>query len=230
MLGYHTQPAKAAPASGNLGIGDFERAGIRVVERHYGKRDLIFAPHDPDDRLYFLVGGTVRLYKTYGNFREATTALFKDRGIFGRLSFDEGQGQDVFAEAVTSVHLFAVRKSTLAAAIKRHPELAIRLFSAFSERLEQSNEVIESLLDREVSARLAKLLLILAARFGEPNRSGTVLGVRLTHQDLANMVASSREAVSKAMGDFQREGLIQTRNWRISISQQLAKTVHRSDV
>jgi DNA-binding GntR family transcriptional regulator len=45
----------------------------------------------------------------------------------------------------------------------------------------------------------------------------------LTHQDLANMIASTREAVSKAMGELQREGLIEVRNRKIAISPRLAR-------
>jgi CRP-like cAMP-binding protein len=51
-----------------------------------------------------------------------------------------------------------VRKSVLKEAIKRLPEFALKLFSSFSERFRQSDETIERLLDREVSARLATLL------------------------------------------------------------------------
>jgi CRP/FNR family transcriptional regulator, global nitrogen regulator len=116
-----------------------------------------------------------------------------------------------------------VRKSVLNEVTKRCPEFALRLFSSFSERLRQSDETIESLLDREVSARLATLLSHLGDRFGEPDGSGTVLKVRLTHQDLANMIASTREAVSKEMSEFQRAGLIEIRNRRIVVNRQLEK-------
>ncbi len=98
------------------------------------------------------------------------------------------------------------------------------LLFSFSERLRQSDEVIESLLDREVSARLATLLLNLGDRFGETDGSGTALRVRLTHQDLANMIASTREAVSKVMSGFQRDGLIEVRDRRISLTPRLAKS------
>ncbi len=114
-----------------------------------------------------------------------------------------------------------IRKSILTEMIKRRPEFAIKLLSSFSERLRQSDEVIESLLDREVSARLATLLSHLGDRFGEATGSGTVLKVRLTHQDLANMIVSTREAVSKVMSEFQREGLIEVRNRTISVTPQL---------
>jgi CRP-like cAMP-binding protein len=108
-----------------------------------------------------------------------------------------------------------VQKATLTEVIKRRPEFAMKLFSSFSERLRRSDEVIESLLHREVSARLATLLLNLTERFGEENGSGTILSVRLTHQELANMIASTREAVSKVMSEFQREGSIEVQNRRI---------------
>ena len=77
--------------------------------------------------------------------------------------------------------------------------------------------MIESLLHREVSTRLATLLLNLGERFGERDGTGTLIDVRLTHQDLANMIASTREAVSKVMSELQRDGIIESRNRRIVI-------------
>ena len=141
--------------------------------------------------------------KAYASYKEATLALLKDRGVFGKLSLVEGRWQDVFAEAVTDVRVARLRKSALTEVVKRCPEFAIKLFSSFSERLRQSDEVIESLLHREVSTRLATLLLNLADRFGEDDgAAGTALDLRLTHQELANMIASTREAVSKVMSEL----------------------------
>ncbi len=85
-------------------LKDFEEAGLRAVERRFGPKDTIFTPGDPDDQLYFLLSGTVRLYKIYGDYKEATTALLKEGGVFGKLSLVEGRWQDVFAEAVTESH------------------------------------------------------------------------------------------------------------------------------
>lgn len=66
------------------------------------------------------------------------------------------------------------------------------------------------LLDREVERRLARLLLELAQRFGEGIGRGRALGVRLSQQDLSCMVACTREAVSKVVGEFREAGLIET--------------------
>ena len=221
MLGsrHDTGGFAATSAPQGFDFEDFEQAGVRVLERYFKAKETIFSPGDPDEQLYFLLKGTVRLYKLYGDYKEATTALLKDGGVFGKLSLVEGRWQDVFAEAVTDVRVAGVRKASLTEVIRRRPEFAIKLFSSFSERLRQSDEVIESLLEREVSRRLATLLLNLAERFGEESGEvgggSTVVDVRLTHQELASMVASTREAVSKVMSAFQREGFIEIENRRI---------------
>jgi CRP-like cAMP-binding protein len=223
MIKHYAEPFAPAARQRHLSFEDFEEVGVRVAERRFGAKDLIFAPGDPDEQLYFLLEGTVRLHKLYGEYKEATVALLQDGGVFGELSLDEGSSQSVFAEAVTDARVAVVRKSVLTEIIRRRPGFATKLFFSFSERLRQSDEVIESLLDREVSARLATLLLNLGDRFGETDGSGTVLKVRLTHQDLANMIVSTREAVSKVMSEFQRDGLIEVRNRRIYVTPRLAE-------
>jgi CRP/FNR family transcriptional regulator, global nitrogen regulator len=200
-----------------FGLDDFESAGLRAVERRFAPKDTIFTPGDPDDQLYFLLSGTVRLYKIYGDYKEATTALLKDAGVFGKLNLVEGRWQDVFAEAVTEAKVASIQKAALERVIKSDPEFALKLFSSLSERLRQSDEVIESLLHREVSTRLATLLLNLGERFGEDGQADVLIGVRLTHQELANMIASTREAVSKVMGELQRDGVIESRSSRVAI-------------
>ena len=207
----------------HLRLEDFEREGVRVAERRFESRDIIFSPGDPGVHLYFLLEGAVRLYKIYGDYKEATTALLKDGGVFGELGLDEASRQTVFAEALTGVRVAVVRKSTLAELIKRRPEFAMQLLFSFSDRLGQCGEVIDCLLDRGVAARLGTLLVNLGDRFGKANGSGTVIDVRLTHQDLANMISSTREAVSKEMSELQRNGVIEIRNRRIILYPQLAK-------
>src|SRR3712207_2105607 len=228
LLSHNTGGFDATSAPEGFSLETFERAGVRVIERRFKPKDVIFTPGDPDDQLYFLLDGTVRLYKIYGDYKEATTALLKDKGIFGKLSLVEGRWQDVFAEAVTNVCVASVQKSALTEVIKRRPEFAMKLFASFSERLRQSDELIESLLHREVSTRLATLILNLGERFGEDDGVGTVLDMRLTHQELANMIASTREAVSKVMSEFQRDGTIEVQNRKIVLVDKEALTERAS--
>src|ERR687898_2390365 len=181
LASHNTGGFAATSAPEGFDLDDFERVGLRVVERRFEPKDTIFTPGDPDDQLYFLLSGAVRLYKIYGDYKEATTALLKDSGVFGKLSLVEGRWQDVFAEAVTEARVASIQKAALERVIKSDPEFALRLFSSLSERLRQSDEGIESLLHREASTRLATLLVNLGERFGDEDHHADVLiSVRLT--------------------------------------------------
>lgn len=156
-----------------------------------------------------MLSGTVRTYKMYQNPKEATTALLKDGGVFGALDLVKTGSQEKFAKALTETRVVEVRKAVVAWLVKRKPEVSFALFSAFSDRRRMSDDLIASLLPREVSSRLAALLLNLAERFGEDDGTGAILiDVRLSHQELANMFASTREAVSKSINEFRRNGLL----------------------
>jgi CRP/FNR family transcriptional regulator len=179
LMSHSTGGFATTSAPEGFGLEEFEEAGLRVVERRFSPKDTIFTPGDPDDQLYFLLSGTVRLYKIYGDYKEATTALLKDEGVFGKLNLVEGRWQDVFAEAVTEARVASIQKASIEQAVKGDPGFALKLFSSFSERLRQSDEVIESLLHREVSTRLATLLMNLGERFGEENGVGVLIDVRL---------------------------------------------------
>jgi CRP-like cAMP-binding protein len=155
LTSHNTGGFAATSAPEGFDLDDFERAGLRTAERRFAPKDTIFTPGDPDDQLYFLLSGTVRLYKIYGDYKEATTALLKDGGVFGKLNLVEGRWQDVFAEAVTEATVASIQKAALERVIKSNPEFALKLFSSLSERLRQSDEVIESLLHRSRPATAA---------------------------------------------------------------------------
>jgi CRP-like cAMP-binding protein len=80
-----------APATGqpHLWVEELAGAGLRVAERRFGARETIYVPGNPGGHLHFLLEGTVRLYKIYGDYKEATTALLTEGDVFGELSLDE---------------------------------------------------------------------------------------------------------------------------------------------
>lgn len=200
-------------------LRSLEEAGLRTVQRRYRVGDEIYAAGAPADSLYFLLSGVVRTCKNYGDLKEATTALLKDEGVFGALDLDgEGESQQETAEALTEARVVAVRKSALAWLVKRNPEASLALLSAFSERGRQAEELHGILLRREVASRLAGLLSTLGERFGrreaEDEFGPVTIDIGLTHRQLADMIASTREAVSKAMVELRCEELIEVRGDR----------------
>ena len=84
-------------------------------------------------------------------------------------------------------------------------------------RLVQYEELVRCLLPRETEVRLANLLPILARKFGERNGPAVTIDLRLTHQDLAAMVASTRESVTKVLNEMRGRDLIEVEARRITL-------------
>jgi CRP-like cAMP-binding protein len=193
-------------------VGRLEETGVPVARRNYAAGELLYASGDADGYLCFLLEGQVRVYKPYGAYKEATVALVDEDGVFGEPSLQTGGGHRDCAEALTDCQVARVSKAALEAHILRDPACAMALMVAFCRWARQREQVVAMLLPRNVRSRLASLLLALADRFRDEARPGVAIGMRFTHQRLAEMVACTREAVSKEMACLEREGYIETRN------------------
>ena len=192
-----------------------EEAGVPVARQNYAAGELLYASGDTDGYLCFLLEGQVRVYKPYGAYKEATVALVDEGGVFGEPSLRPSGGHRDSAEAITDCQVARVSKDALEGHVSRDPACALALMAAFCKWARQREQVVAMLLPRNVRSRLASLLLALADRFGEeaqPDGQGVAIGMRFTHQRLAEMVACTREAVSKEMACLEREGYIETRN------------------
>ena len=86
--------------------------------------------------------------------------------------------------------------------LNEHPRVAIDMLQVLANRMRGNNERISDLVFMDVPARLAKTLLNLGARFGEPVEAGLKVPHDLTQEELAQLVGSSRETVNKALMDF----------------------------
>lgn len=212
-------PAAGRPASAQdreeqavFVVRRLEEAGVPMARRSYAAGELVYASGDADGHLCFLLDGRVRVYKPYGAYKEATVALLGEGDLFGEPSLRPSEGHRDSAEALTDCQVAWVSKVALEGHVSRDPACALSLMVAFCKWAQQREQVVALLLPRGVRSRLAALLLALSDRFGEEAEPGVTIGIRLTHRRLAEMVACTREAVSKEMADLERKGHIETRN------------------
>jgi CRP-like cAMP-binding protein len=191
-------------------LSNLEASGVPIIERSYSPGEHPYMREDPDEGMWLLLKGTLKLYKLYGAFREATVRLLDGEGLFGEPSLrPTGRHRDS-AQAISACRVAKVPKSPLQRHLTEDSSCAPALLYAFAECAHEREAVVERLLNREVDGRLACLLLELAERFGEKDARGKALRVRLSHKDLSCMVACTREAVSQAISGFREAGLIET--------------------
>ncbi len=185
--------------------------GLTGINRLYEPGELLYVGGTDGEALHLLLAGFVRLARSYAGGKEATLGLLGAGDAFGSPICSGHSASEFYAEALTSCELRKVPRPLLDGAAKRSPSLAAEIMALKDRQLAACERLVVRLLSRRTPARLADLLLELDGKFGA-SRPGEgyprTIGLRLTHEDLGAMVASTRESISAAMGELRRAGAV----------------------
>lgn len=199
-------------------LGLLQGLGVASADRTYFPGDAIYREGEYGDALYILTSGVVKLFSPYSGTKEATLRLLRPWDIFGHLAFAGETVQLAYAEAVTESKITKVPKVFIERAVRQDPQVALKVMTLLELRLVQYEELVKCLLPRETEVRIANLLPILSRKFGEDAAGGPVtIDLRLTHQDLAAMVASTRESVTKVLNELRNRDVIAIESGRITL-------------
>lgn len=179
-----------------------------MVEKRVPRGDVIFAEGEPGDRMYVILDGKVKLGQTSVDGRESLLAVLGPGEVFGELSLFDPGPRTATATAVTDVVVIGLGHDNLRPWLAGRPEVAESLLQALAQRLRRTNETLADLVFSDVPGRVAKLLLELADKFGQPGPEGVLVHHDLTQEELAQLVGASRETVNKALADFTQRGWI----------------------
>jgi CRP/FNR family transcriptional regulator, cyclic AMP receptor protein len=175
----------------------------------YPSGKIFFAPEESGDRLYLLRRGRVRIYKLSPEGRALTLLILEPSSLFGEMALAEDWVHDSFAESMTECGIGTIGRDDLRHALNAYPAAALRFMNIMSRRLRALERKLADIAFKSVPQRLATVLLNLAdthEAYARPASPPAV--VRYTHQQLAEMIGSYRETVTKAIGEFREAGLI----------------------
>jgi CRP/FNR family transcriptional regulator, cyclic AMP receptor protein len=181
------------------------------------RRQPVYLPGDTAHTVYLLKEGRVKISRVTEDGKEFTLAILEPGEVFGELEVLEGSPRDTVAEALEDISICVIQRKDFEEVLRKNPDLTIRLTKLIGFRLKKIENRIEDLVFRDVPTRLAHLLLSLSKEFGEENKDGVRLGVKMTHQELANLIGSTRETVSATLNDFKRQGLIRQDHHAITV-------------
>ncbi len=181
---------------------------------------MIITPEQNNNNLYLLKQGKVRLYKMNEEGKQLTLGLLGKGNIFGETeTFSTGSGS-AYVEAMDDALVCILGKQDFENLLTKRPQVALKLVNILTQRLRESEEMLENLAFRDVRYRLLYLLVKLAKRFGETQSdSGPFLKLDLTlsHQELANMIGATRESVSVALSQLSKEDIVRTGRKEIAL-------------
>ncbi|MDP4974181.1 MAG: Crp/Fnr family transcriptional regulator [Candidatus Nanopelagicales bacterium] len=180
-----------------------------MAEMRVQRGGIIFAEGEAGERMYVVLDGKVKLGHTSPDGRESLLAVLGPGEVFGELSLFDPGPRTATATAVTDTVVVGLGHADLRPWLTGRPEVAESLLQALAQRLRRTNEALADLVFSDVPGRVAKQLLDLADKFGQPGPDGVLVHHDLTQEELAQLVGASRETVNKALADFTQRGWVE---------------------
>lgn len=197
-------------------------------QRNYRRRQVIHFADQPGDYVYLLCSGRVKVARVSDQGREVTLYLVEPGQLFGEEALSEsGTPYGVMAETLDDSLVCAFRRSDFLEAYQNAPAASLDLVRVVNDRRAMAESKIADLVFLDVPKRLAKLLLRLYDR--AERRGDGLISSKYTHQELANLIGSTRETTTLILNEFRRQGRIEFSGRKIIIRrrEELESLLHR---
>jgi len=189
----------------DLAAGDLEALGSAMLKRSYPAGQIVLLEGAASSVLYVVQAGRLKLFKTSPKGREQVLRLLRHGDMFNEVAvFDEGPNP-ASAQAIEDCTLYLLRRRDLLRFVAERPGIALAVTRTFARRLREALALVEDLAFRDVTSRLAKILL---EGTGE---------TRLTQELLAAMAGSRREVVGRALKALSQEGAVRLARGKIHV-------------
>ena len=191
------------------GISEAEARKVSSLcsERKYRKGAVIYSKGDPGDALFILKSGKVRILALSDKGMETIVHILKEGAIFGELILSE-ETRAFTAVAGTEALTTVLSKGSLVELLASIPTVSMNFNRLLSKRLAKVEMEFGDFGHSWSYTRLAKVLLRLCDEHGKETPKGILIPLRLTHEDLANLIGTTRETVTTQMIRFRRKGLV----------------------
>ena len=189
----------------------------KARERSYEKGEIIFFEYDEPKKLYLLAEGKVKLTVMSPEGQEKVLTILQEGDLFGEISLFDHNPHPVTAEVQEKAQLFILPWSDLEKIILQRPSMALKIIEALARKTRLLTSQIRELVFQDARGRLAALLQRLSDDFGVETDEGIRIELVLTHQEIANLLGTSRVTVTKMINNFISRELIKIEDRKIVI-------------
>jgi CRP-like cAMP-binding protein len=172
------------------------------------RRRPIHSQGEPGNFVFVVGSGRALVVRRADGDREFTVAYRGVGDLVGETPIAIGGMHRDGALAIDQLEVLRIPMRLVGDLMERSPKFCMALLKMMGERRMEAERRIEALLSRTVESRVADFLLRAAESHGIQESRGRLIGVKFTHQEIANYVGSTRETVTLTLGDMKRRGLI----------------------
>lgn len=188
-----------------------------MKEVTFKKNSLVITQGDRTRSLFIITSGRMKVYASDEDGSQTIFTFLGPDSFFGELSLLDDAPRSASVIAVEESRALSLSHQNFSNFLSQHPEISTSLFKALTKRIRSMDDTICTLTSRDIYGRLVQTLYNQA----KEQEDGTLITQRLTHQDLAEMIGSSREMISRIFKDLKQGDYIRIDKKRVIIRKQL---------
>lgn len=199
-----------------------EQMSTMVTDTTVPKGSFIYLNDQPSANIYFLKQGRVKVSSNAEDGREIIKAIIYPGEMFGELAMVGKTTHDDFAVALDDVIICSVSATHLNNMIMMMPALGMAVNASIGKKMLKLERRLESLVFKDARTRIIELILSMAQEHGESKNGSILIKHNLTHQDLANLTATSRQTVTTLLNELKDQGVISMERKKIFVKKMAA--------
>lgn len=187
------------------------------VEQKFKKNEMILFEDEPDTSLFIIIKGTVKLTRISEEGREYIFSFLGEGDFFGELSLLDDEVRSTNAVAVKDSTIISFQRSDYVKIFRQFPQIILNLLREMTQRLRERDGMIKSMSLQNATGKVACTILRFADDAGDINMGQVEIPRLPPHRDIANMVGTSRETISRAINWLTEQGYLQKEGGRLII-------------
>jgi CRP-like cAMP-binding protein len=205
QMSLRTDALRAIPLFQNLGDEGLHEIADLLIERKFPKNATIFEEGVPGDYMYLIQNGQVKVTKVSEDGREKILAIHSEGDFFGEMALVEREPRSASIKTMRPCVLLALSRNDFLSLLRQNPDISLELIRVLSQRLRDANGQVRALLFERVEGR-ARGVLRRLARDAQPDAEGRAPTPTVTHQQLADLVGTSRETITRVVKELKDSG------------------------
>jgi CRP/FNR family cyclic AMP-dependent transcriptional regulator len=214
---------RAVPLFSTLTDEEFNQLAHIFVARSYSKNQIIFLEEETGNYMYLVLSGKVKVAKAGTGGKETILAIHRAGDFFGEMSLLDGKTAPATVSAMEDSKIISVSGADFHRYLLHNEKVMLQIIHVLCARLRQVWQT-QSLSSSTADARIRMGIHQLAKKHGIRDARGTIIDLKITHQELAEMVGTSRETVTRVLARLRQQGIIEINQRRMVLLDDKALT------
>ncbi len=204
------------PLFSTLTDEEFSQIKHIFVLKAYRKNQVIFLEEDTGNYMYLVLAGKVKVVKAASGGKETIVAIHKAGEFFGEMSLLDGKTEPATVVAMEDSKIISVSGADFHKYLMRNQKVIMQIIQVLCARLRQIWQT-QSFSSRTADARIRMAIYQLCNSHGIRDARGIIIDLKITHQELADMVGTSRETVTRVLARLRKRGILEISYRRMTV-------------